>query len=206
MKPSTLLPSLEELALLADEALVRHYANGCNEAFDTLLMRYKERTYGYIYAQVRNEDRANDIFQDTFIKVIACIRQGKYTENGKFAAWLGRITHNMVIDYFRQRKHDQLVWDDEYEGSIIGRMPLAADNPEESQINQRTLSEVLTLMEHLPEEQHKLVKQRIFEGLSFKSIAQSEGISINTALGRMRYALINMRKRANESNHSFYYY
>lgn len=199
-------PTPQELMLMADEALVLHYAQGCNEAFDTLLLRHKDRTYGYIYSQVRHEDRANDLFQEAFIKVMTSIRSGRYTENGKFTAWLGRITHNLVMDHFRQRKHEPLIWDDEYEGNIIGRMALSAEDPEETAINQRTLSGVIDLMQHLPEEQRHMVKQRIYEGRSFKDIAQREGISINTALGRMRYALINMRKYAMASEHSFYYY
>lgn len=198
--------TLTQLDTVADEDLVRQYANGCDEAFDKLLMRYKERTFGYIYGQVRDEDRANDIFQETFVKVITSIRNGKYTENGKFGAWLSRVAHNLVMDYFRGRKGERLVWDDEYEGGLINRITLVATDPEESITNQHTLTSIVDLLDLLPQEQRKLVQQRIFEGLSFKTIAKLEGISINTALGRMRYALINLRKHAKASGRNFYYY
>ena len=154
----------------ADETLVALYAQGNNEAFDILLNRYKDRLYAYIYYTVRNEELAEDIFQETFTKAIVTIQQGRYNENGKFPAWLTRIAHNLIIDCFRQEKQENLVSCDEEERNLLNK--------------------------HLPDEQREVVHMRFYQDLSFKEIAEMTGVSINTSLGRMRYAILNLRRMA----------
>ena len=159
-----------------DEILVGLYAQGDNEAFDVLLSRYKDRLYSYINYIVRNDDVAEDIFQETFVKAIITIRQNKYHESGKFYAWLTRIAHNLIIDFFRVENANTVVSNDEVE------------------------YDVRNLMNHLPESQRDVVYMRYYKELSFKEIAELTGVSINTALGRMRYAIMNMRRMAEEHN------
>ena len=190
----------------ADEQLVQMYANGNNEAFDTLLERYKNKLYSYILMRIHDDDKANDLFQETFVKAIICIREGKYTENGKFAAWITRIAHNLTIDHFRQVQNERWVSNDETDGLLFERLDLPAGNIEEEMVNQQTLDEVQALMDELPGVQREVVHMRLFQDLSFKEIADITGVSISTALGRMRYAIINMRKMAKKQNKSFAYY
>lgn len=180
----------------ADETLVALYAQGNNEAFDILLNRYKDRLYAYIYYTVRNEELAEDIFQETFTKAIVTIQQGRYNENGKFPAWLTRIAHNLIIDCFRQEKQENLVSCDEEERNLLNNIRLSEGTVEAEIVNHQILSDVRRLMKHLPDEQREVVHMRFYQDLSFKEIAEMTGVSINTSLGRMRYAILNLHRMA----------
>lgn len=180
----------------ADETLVALYAQGNNEAFDILLNRYKDRLYAYIYYTVRNAELAEDIFQETFTKAIVTIQQGRYNENGKFPAWLTRIAHNLIIDCFRQEKQENLVSCDEEERNLLNNIRLSEGTVEAEIVNHQILSDVRRLMKHLPDEQREVVHMRFYRDLSFKEIAEMTGVSINTSLGRMRYAILNLRRMA----------
>lgn len=184
------------LSDLTDELLVKIYAEGNNDAFDVLLERYKEKVFSCIIYIVRNEEVANDIFQDTFMKAVITIQQGRYTENGRFGAWLSRIAHNLVIDYFRQSKSENCVSGDNGEKNLWNNVKLAESAVESRMIHDEVIDDVRLLVDHLPATQREVVEMRFYQGLSFKEIAELTGVSINTALGRMRYALINLRKLA----------
>ncbi len=183
---------------LADEMLVRIYAEGNNKAFDTLLERYEEKIFSYIFFAVRNQDVADDIFQETFMKAVVTIQQGKYVENGKFQAWLTRIAHNLVIDYFRQLKNENCVSDDDVDYDLFNDIKLAETTVENKMVREQVLDDVKLLVEHLPQNQKEVVFMRYYQELSFKEIAEITGVSINTALGRMRYALLNLRRMASK--------
>ena len=185
-------------SMLTDDELVMLYQNNNNSAFDELLNRYKDKLYTYIYFNVHAEDIANDVFQETFVRVIVTIQQGRYTSNGKFYAWLTRIARNQIIDMFRLQKNENTVSNDEVDVDLFNNVRLA-DMPVENQmISEQTLVDVHRLMEHLPESQREVVFMRFFQDLSFKEIAEATGVGINTALGRMRYAILNMRRMAEE--------
>ena len=183
----------------ADETLVSLYAEGENQAFNVLLNRYKDKLYSYIYYIVRNSEMTEDIFQETFMKAIITIRQGRYNENGKFSAWLRRIAHNLIIDSFRQEKSENLVSCDEPEVNILNTIGLAEGTIENAIVNRQILSDVRRLMEFLPDEQREVVYMRFYQDLSFKEIAEQTGVSINTSLGRMRYAILNLRRMAEKN-------
>lgn len=184
---------------MTDETLVALYANGENKAFDILLNRYKDRLYSYILYIVRNEDLTDDIFQETFVKAITTIRQGKYNENGKFPAWLTRIAHNLIIDYFRQEKNFNLVSCDNEDSNILNSIRLSEGTIENRIASQQVLDDVRRLMDYLPDEQREVVHKRFYQNLSFKEIAEITGVSINTSLGRMRYAILNLRRLAEKN-------
>lgn len=181
---------------MTDEQLVKAYAQGSNEAFDTLLKRHQNRVYNYILRVVKNEDLANDIFQETFVKAILTIKQGRYTDSGKFPAWITRIAHNLIIDYYRQEKSENLQSSDLEDVDILNRKELAEATIEDIIINDQIMNDVKYLIEELPELQREVLKMRYYQNLSFKEIAEKTGVSINTALGRMRYAIINLRRIA----------
>ena len=187
---------MDSLKSLTDEKLVELYASGSNDAFDILLDRYKSRVFGYILGIVKDRDEANDLFQDTFCKAIVTIKQGKYTENGKFAQWILRIAHNLVIDGYRKGKNDNVVYQDEIGSDVINELEIYDDGLEEYWKKEAALTDVVDLISSLPDNQQRIVQMRFFKDLSFKEIASIEEISINTALGRMRYALINLKKLA----------
>jgi len=187
---------------LADQQLVRNYLQGNDHSFEVLLKRHQDRVFNYINKLVKDADVANDIFQDTFIKVISTLKRGMYNEEGKFLPWVMRIAHNLVIDYFRNsakmpvvgRKHT--TENDEFD--IFQILKLEDCTVEDEIVEQQIFSDLRSLVELLPNEQREVVKMRHFMGMSFKDIAESSGVSINTALGRMRYALINLRKMIKE--------
>lgn len=187
---------MNNLVRFADEVLVKLYAEGNNNAFNVLLERYQEKLFSYILFVVRNQDAADDIFQDTFMKAIVTIQQGRYVENGKFQAWLTRIAHNLIIDYFRQNKNENCVSNDDVEYDLFNDMKLSEANVETKMVHEQVLDDVKMLIEHLPQNQKEVVFMRYYQGLSFKEIAEVTGVSINTALGRMRYALLNLRRLA----------
>lgn len=187
---------MESFANLTDEVLVKLYAEGNNNAFDILLDRYEEKVFSYIFFLVRSRDIADDIFQETFMKAIVTIQQGRYVENGKFQAWIMRIAHNLIIDSFRQTRNENCVSNDDVNYDLFNDMKLTEPNVETRMIREQILDDVKMLVEYLPQNQKTVVYMRYYQGLSFKEIAEITGVSINTALGRMRYALLNLRRMA----------
>lgn len=183
---------------LTDDQLVAAYSNGSNEAFDTLLTRHQSYIYSYIMHLVKDADLADDIFQETFVKAIMNIKQGRYTGDGKFPAWLTRIAHNLIIDYFRQEKNVAVLSTDSEELNVLNRKDLSEGTIEDMIIDDQIVADVRRLVETLPPDQRKVVEMRYYQNMSFKEIAERSGVSINTALGRMRYAILNMRRRAKE--------
>ncbi|MBO5134302.1 MAG: RNA polymerase sigma factor [Bacteroidaceae bacterium] len=191
---------MEKLCLHTDEQLVALYVSGQNEAFDVLLERYKDKLYSYIFYIIKNADLADDLFQETFVKAIMTIKQGRYVENGKFYPWLTRIAHNLLIDQFRNERNENTVSNDEVEGDLFNNCMLSDDSTESVLVYEQSLKDVKKLMDHLPENQREVVFMRYYQNLSFKEISDITGVSINTALGRMRYAILNMRRMAQENN------
>ena len=191
---------MTNFSALTDEQLVRAYAKGNNEAFDTLLRRHQDRIFSYILRIIKNEDIANDIFQETLVKAIQTIRLGRYTENGKFPAWISRIAHNLIIDYYRQEKSENLQSADLTDVDILNRKELCEDTIEDIMISNQIRDDVKYLIEELPELQKEVLMMRYYQNLSFKEIAEITGVSINTALGRMRYAILNLRRIAREKD------
>ena len=190
---------MDNLLLMTDEELVASYAEGNNSAFEVLLSRHKQSLFSYILYVVRNRDLADDIFQDTFIKAISTIKQDKYTENGKFRAWITRIAHNLIIDYFRQERNENTVSNDDYEFDLFNNPKLCDDTIEATLVKTQVLDDVKKLVEFLPESQREVLNMRYYQDMSFKEIGDRTGVSINTALGRMRYAIMNMRKMADDN-------
>lgn len=184
----------------SDDQLISLYVDGTNEAFDELLERHKDRIYMYIYHAVKNEELADDIFQDTFVKAITTIKQGRYVENGHFPAWITRIAHNLIIDYFRQTKTENLQSTDDDEVNILNRKELADGTVEDNLVATQIHNDVRRLIRALPASQREVLVMRYYKNMSFKEIADTTGVSINTALGRMRYAILNMRRLAEEHN------
>ena len=191
---------MNNLKTMTDEALVALYAAGNNSAFDVLLNRYKKSIHSYIYYIVRNQDLTEDIFQDTFLKVIMTIKQGRYTDNGKFKAWITRIAHNLIIDNFRLERNENTVSNDEMEVDLLNDMKLCDSNIEDEMVNEQVYSDIRKLVHHLPDNQREVLEMRFYQDMSFKEIADMTGVSINTALGRMRYAILNMRRMADENH------
>lgn len=184
---------------MADEELVVMYATGNNAAFDILLNRYKSSVHAYIYYIVRDRDLTEDIFQETFVKVIMTIKQGRYTENGKFKAWITRIAHNLIIDHFRQERNENTISNDEVEVDLFNDMRLCEKTVEDAMVETQVFSDVKKMVEYLPDNQREVLEMRYYQNMSFKEIADRTGVSINTALGRMRYAILNMRRMAEEN-------
>lgn len=183
---------------ITDDKLVALYAKGNNEAFDILLKRHQDKVFNYIFKIVKNEDIANDIFQDTFVKAIMTIKQGRYTENGKFPAWISRIAHNLIIDYYRQEKSENMQSCDVEDVDILNKKELSEETIEDVIITDQIHSDVKHLVKILPDLQREVLLMRYYKNMSFKEIAEATGVSINTALGRMRYAILNMRRIAEE--------
>jgi len=187
------------VSVLSDKDLIKNYLAGDNSSFEILLNRHKSRVYAFIMSKIKNRDISEDIFQDTFIKVINSLKKGKYNEEGKFLPWIMRISHNLVIDHFRKeskiksvRPNDQFnIFD------IIKDDSLSQD---EQMIRKRIHLDLNLLIDDLPIEQMNVLRMRYFEDMSFKEISAKTGVSINTALGRMRYALINLRNLAEDKN------
>lgn len=185
---------------LTDDTLVASYVQGNNEAFDELLARHQVRIYNYILMMVKSEDVANDIFQDTFVKVVTTLKQGRYTDTGRFAAWLTRIARNLVIDFFRQEKSLGKLSTDDSDIDILNRRELSDGTIEDEMIDLQIQDDVRAILRRLPDNQRRVIVMRYYKNLSFKEIASATGVSINTALGRMRYAILNMRRMAAEHN------
>ncbi|MDE5629855.1 MAG: sigma-70 family RNA polymerase sigma factor [Muribaculaceae bacterium] len=183
---------------LTDEQLVTAYAEGSNEAFDTLLLRHKTKLFNFILQMVRDTDVADDIFQETFVKAITTIKQGRYNDLGRFSAWITRIARNLVIDSFRAEKSESAVSTDDANYDILNRKELAEDTIEDALVDIQIEDDLRRLVDKLPQPQHEVLVMRYYRDMSFKEIADVTGVSINTALGRMRYAILNLRRMAKE--------
>lgn len=192
------------MRMISDRELIRQFLDGKESAFEVLVNRHKNKVYTYIYLMVKDEALSEDIFQDTFIRVINTLKKGKYNEEGKFLPWVMRIAHNLVIDHFRKQqkmptvRETQGYGDEEFD--IFSTIANGDGTAESDMINTQIRSDVKKLIEHLPDEQKEVVKMRLYFDMSFKEISDLTGVSINTALGRMRYALINLRKLIEDRN------
>ena len=189
---------MDKLCKLSDEQLVKNYANGDSDAFDTLLARYQQKIYSYILFLVHDDEVADDLFQETFMKAIVTIRQGRYVESGRFSAWLTRIAHNLVIDKYRQDRNSNVISNDASDADLFNDVSLSDITVEMKMITEQSLTDVGRLLKALPDNQKEVLYMRFYQDLSFKEIADATGVSINTALGRMRYGLINLRKMVSE--------
>lgn len=189
---------MENLNLMNDEELAIMYVDGDNKAFDLLLSRNQEKLFTYILFVVRDREMANDMFQETFFKVVSRLQQGKYIANGKFSAWLMRIAHNVIMDWYRQQRAQNIVdAPKENDLSNVGSTLLESSREGEL-VNNQVMEDVRRMMSHLPASQREVVLMRFYQQMSFKEIAEATGVSINTALGRMRYAILNLRRMTRE--------
>ncbi|MDP4210973.1 MAG: sigma-70 family RNA polymerase sigma factor [Bacteroidota bacterium] len=183
---------------LTDLELVNEFIGGNEGAIEVLVRRYKNKVYTYIYLTVRNQHLAEDLFQDTFVKVIKSLQEGKYQDNGRLLPWIMRIAHNLIIDHYRREKQLNTFSNDDYEQDLFNSVKFAEDNVEQQMVYSQVLSDVRRLIDQLPPDQKEIILLRHYGDLSFKEIADQTNVSINTALGRMRYALINMRRLIKE--------
>ena len=186
-------------ASLSDSELIRAYRGGDEQAFEILLTRHQERVYTKINFIVRDSELANDLFQDTFIKVVRLLKEGKYIEEGKFLPWILRIAHNMSIDHFRRNKKMRMVRSRD-EMDVFATIDNGDVHVEDQLVEDQIHADVRRLIDELPVDQREVVRMRMYDNLSFKEIAATTGVSINTALGRMRYAVINLRKIVGDNN------
>ena len=186
--------------MLSDQALLKMYQQGDREAVSQLLERHARRVRDYVRMLVKDNDVADDLTQEVLIKVVKVLDEGRYTDKGRFQPWLLRIAHNRVLDYFRAQKQVKTVSESSAGFDILGSKNFAEPSIEDRLVSEQQAEEVRQLIELLPAEQREVVKMRYYEGLSFKEIAEHTGVSINTALGRMRYALINMRQMIKDKN------
>ncbi len=186
-----------------DSQLISSYIKGNEDALALLLDRYKDRVYAFIYQRVNDRDLSEDIFQDTFVKVITTLKENRYNDEGKFINWCLRIAHNNIIDCYRNQRKKTHISDSSYESdeySIWDFISSPENSAEENLVQQQIQKDLLKLIEYLPQDQKEIIDLRIFKGLSFKEISEEIDISINTALGRMRYALMNLRKLIQQHN------
>lgn len=184
---------------MTDEQLALSYIDGNNKAFDLLLTRTKSKLFTYIMFVVRDNTFAEDIFQETFVKVIMKLQQRKYTNSGKFSAWLMRIAHNVIMDWYREQRSERIVEPTEDNDlSNLGGNDLLDSNVENQFVNDQVMRDVKKMMNMLPPSQREVVFMRFYQEMSFKEIAEATGVSINTSLGRMRYAILNLRRMARE--------
>ena len=181
---------MNKLFSLTDDELVRMYIDGDNRAFDVLIDRYKDKLFSYVYHIVKDEELANDIFQETFIKAITTIKSGRYAAYGKFAAWITRIAHNLIIDFYRQERAENYLLNDK---------ELCDETVEDGMVRNQIHSDVRRLIKALPKSQQDVLLLRYYKDMSFKEIADLTNVSINTALGRMRYAILNLRKMVEDN-------
>jgi len=175
-----------------DSDLIQLFLSGDQSGIDRLFTKHQDRLYTYIFFLVKKQEVAEDIFQDAFVKAFNSIKAGKYKDDGKFFSWISRISHNLVIDYFRNKKKQNLISGDEHDEKVF--VDLKAINVEDSIVNSQILKDIRALLEFLPNDQREVIIMRNYLNMSFKEIAESTGVSINTSLGRMRYAIINLRK------------
>lgn len=192
---------MENISRLTDEELAISYVRGNNRAFDELLSRNQSKLFSYILFVVRDEDNANDLFQETFVKVITKLHQGRYVDSGKFGAWIMRIAHNVIMDWYREQRSRNLIEPtDENDLSNLSGNEILDSNVENRYVNDQIMVDVKNMMNMLPPTQREVVFMRFYQDLSFKEIAETTGVSINTSLGRMRYAILNLRRMSKEHN------
>lgn len=186
--------------VLSDRVLLNNYLSGDRSAISELIERHSLRVRSYIGMMVKDDDIANDIFQETFIKAVKVIDEGRYTDSGKFLSWVLRIAHNRVLDHFRREKSSRQINESEVGYDMIGTMRISEPNTEDEMVQSEIEQTVRNLIDLLPEDQQEVIRLRYYSKLSFAEIAEQTEVSINTALGRMRYALINLRKLIKEKN------
>lgn len=192
---------MENISRLTDEELAISYVRGNNRAFDELLSRNQSKLFSYILFVVRDEDKANELFQETFVKVITKLHQGRYVDSGKFGAWIMRIAHNVIMDWYREQRSRNLIEPtDENDLSNLSGNEILDSNVENRYVNDQIMVDVKNMMNMLPPTQREVVFMRFYQDLSFKEIAETTGVSINTSLGRMRYAILNLRRMSKEHN------
>lgn len=184
---------------ITDYELITQFIKGEQSCFEQLIHRHKNKVFSYISLYIRDKALVEDIFQDTFLKVIQSVKAGRYSDNGKFLSWVMRIAHNLIIDHFRRLKQVNTISNDNYESDLFNSKSLAEDNVEDHMIKKQIHKDVRNIINNLPDDQREVIILRHYSGLSFKEIAEITDVSINTALGRMRYALINMRKIMEEN-------
>jgi len=184
---------------ISDYELITQFVKGEQSCFEQLIHRHKNKVFSYISLYIRDKALVEDIFQDTFLKVIQSVKAGRYSDNGKFLSWVMRIAHNLIIDHFRRLKQINTISNDNYESDLFNSKSLAEDNIEDNMIKKQIHKDVRNIINNLPDDQREVIILRHYSGLSFKEIAEITDVSINTALGRMRYALINMRKIMEEN-------
>jgi RNA polymerase sigma factor (sigma-70 family) len=185
--------------MISDYELIQRFIKGEQSCFEEIIHRHKNKVYAYISMYIRDQALVEDIFQDTFLKVIQSVKNGKYYDNGKFLSWVMRIAHNLIIDHFRRLKQLNVTSNDNYESDLFNSHKLSDENVEDIMVSVQIRKDVRKLISQLPDDQKEVVILRHYAGLSFKEIAEITDVSINTALGRMRYALINMRKIMDEN-------
>ena len=188
------------VSVLSDRVLLNNYLLGDRSAISELIERHSKRVRSYIGMMVKDDAVADDIFQETFIKAVKVIDEGRYTDSGKFLSWILRIAHNRVLDHFRREKANRLINEQEAGYDVIGTLRYAENTAEDDIVHSELMESVRMLIDELPEEQQEVVRLRYYSKLSFQEIAEQTEVSINTALGRMRYALINLRRMIKENN------
>ncbi len=193
---------MKETKNFTDSRLIELYIEGNHEALEILLKRHRDKIFGFIYSKVRNQELTEDLFQDTLFKIVRTLKKGKYIEEGKFLPWVIRIAQNIIIDHFRKKNKQKNVYDTE-EFSMFDILSDNSPDAEEQMIRLQMIEKIKILIELIPEEQKEVLKLRMYEELSFQEISEKTGVSINTALGRMRYALINLRKIIENNNINF---
>ena len=188
------------MSMIPDNILIQQYLGGDNESFEILLSKYKQRIYSFIFSKLRDREIADDVFQDTFIKVIQTLKKGAYNEKGRFVSWVMRIAHNLIIDHFRRQQRMPMYDTYDSEQDVFYRLSEPSKNIEDMIIDSQIKTDINALMLELPQNQYEVLKMRLFQDMSFKEIAERTNVSINTSLGRMRYGLINLRKLIDERN------
>jgi len=188
------------MSIIPDNILLQQYLSGNNEAFETLLSRYKHRIYSFIYSKVKDRELTEDIFQDTFIKVIKTLKKGSYNDDGRFLPWAMRIAHNLIVDHYRRKQRMPKYESHDAEKDVFYRISEPSQNIEDMLIISQIKEDLNTLILELPENQYEVLRMRLYQDMSFKEISERTNVSINTSLGRMRYGLINLRKLIEERN------
>ncbi|MBR8534616.1 sigma-70 family RNA polymerase sigma factor [Carboxylicivirga mesophila] len=191
---------MEKQLVLSDEQLVKDFVAGDAGSIDVLIERHKAKIFSYIVMCVKQQELAEDIFQEAFIRVIRTLKNGRYNDTGKFSSWVMRIAHNLIIDYYRKQKNQSVISNDNYEYDLFNSTSFSDKSIEEQLVYEQVMQEVGMLVKLLPDNQREVVMMRHYRDLSFKEIAEETNVSINTALGRMRYALMNLRRLAEERN------
>jgi RNA polymerase sigma-70 factor (ECF subfamily) len=189
---------MSKQSFISDSQLVARYISGEEAVLETLINRHRDKIFGFIYSKVRNQELTEDLFQDTLFKIVRTLKKGRYNEEGKFLSWVIRIAHNIIIDYYRKNNKMKKVYDTE-EFSLFDILHDGSLDAEKQMIRQQLIEKIRVLIEMLPYEQKEVLKLRMYEELSFQEISEQTGVSINTALGRMRYALINIRRIIEEN-------